>query len=283
MNRWLIWQKKNGSFGSTADNIVLIKAITKYLESSWELKNIDNNTLLKLNNKIIVQKDFNEENKFKVYSEILKLDNIKDNNSFVVEKNWKWTIYYDLNLSYYKNALDIKPRDEWFFVEVKYYKYSEYQKIETLKKIEWEKYLENKISYKDLKYPKNIFEYLTEVKTAKVWDLLIVRNKIIASETRVQVAFEWFIPSWAELINPNLATNTKKEISQDELYFSKKEYRFDRLFAYKNTLYPGIYNFTYLIRLTHSWEFSIKPTRISEFYNVEVFGRNWGRKFFIEK
>ena len=283
INRWLISQKKNGSFGSTADNIALIKAITKYLESSWELKNVDNNTLLKLNNKTIAQKDFNEENKLEVFSKQIKLDDIQDKNSFIIEKNGKWTIYYDLNLSYYKNASDIKARDEWFFVEIKYYNYNEYKKIESLKNIEWEKYLENKISYDELKYSKDIFEYLKEVKSGKVWDLLIVKNKIITNETRDKVAFEWFIPSGAELINPKLATSTKSSVSWNDLYFSKKEYRKDRLFTYKETLYPWIYNFTYLIRLTHSWKYSIKPTRISEFYNVEVFGRNEGKIFEIKK
>ena len=287
MNRWIIGQKKNWSFGSTADNIALIKAITKYLESSWELKNVDNNTLLKLNNKIIAQKDFNEKNKLEVFSKQIKLDDIQDKNSFIVEKNGKWTIYYDLNLSYYKNASDIKARDEWFFVETNYYNYNEYKKIESLKNIEWKKYSEDKISYDELKYPKDIFEYLTEIKSGKVWDLLIVKNKIITTEIRDKVAFEWFIPAGAELINPKLATSNKVDLSEDvalsHLYFDKKEYRKDRLFAYKETLYPWIYNFTYLIRLTHSWEYSIKPTRISEFYNVEVFGRNKGKVFEIKK
>jgi len=284
MNRWIISQKKDWSFGSTADNIALIKAITKYLESSWELKWVNNFTKLKLNNKIIAEKWFDDKNKLEVFLKTISLDDIQDENSFVVEKQWKWTIYYDLNLSYYKDASEIKARDEGFFVETKYFSYNEYKKIESLKEQEWEKYLEDKISYDDLKYPKEIINYLTEVKTWKVWQLLIANNKIITTETRDKVAFEWFIPAGSELINPNLATSRDNSwiISTENLYFSKKEYRFDRLFAYKDTLYPWIYNFTYLIRLTHSWKYSIKPTRISEFYNVEVFGRNWGKVFEIK-
>ena len=282
INRWIISQKQNWSFGSTSDNIAVIKAITKYLESSWELKNLNFDVILKLNNQKIEQKHFDNKNKFQVFTKILKLSNIKNSNSFIIEKNGKWNIYYDLNLSYYKNAKNIRARDEWFFVETKYYKYSDYEKIKRLKDEEWKKYLDNKISYDKLKYPKEIFEYLDEQKQWKVGELLIVRNKIITTETRDKVAFESYIPSGSELVNPKLATSSKKEIWWENLYFSKKEYRTDRLFAYKNILYPWIYNFTYLIRLTHWGEYSIKPTKVSEFYNIEVFGRDKWKIFTIE-
>ena len=134
-------------------------------------------------------------------------------------------------------------------------------------------------------------------------ELLVVHNKVITTETRDKVALEWFIPSGAELINPNLATspkisqiqksqrwrNRRKMYSQEaQVYnsytlFDTNEYRSDRFFAYKRVIYPWIHTFSYLIRLTHAWEYSIKPTRISEFYNVEVFWRTQGKRFKIEK
>lgn len=283
MNRWIIWQKKDWSFGSTQDNISLIKAMTKYLESSWELKDVKNFTKLKLNNNIIEERKFNNDNKLEVYSKVIKLDDIKDENSFVIDKAWNWTIYYDLNLSYYKEASEIKARDEWFFVETSFYKYDEYKKIESTKKTEWKKYNNREISYEELKYPKDIFEYLVDVKSWNIWDLLIVKNKLITTETRDKVAFEGFIPAWAELVNPNLDTSSKKEIEWNNFYFDKLEYRTDRIFGYKSVMYPWIFEFTYLVRLTHSWDYSIKPTRMSEFYNVEVFGRNEGKVFSVEQ
>jgi hypothetical protein len=218
-----------------------------------------------------------------VYSKVLKLDDIKDENSFVIDKSWNWTIYYDLNLSYYKEASEIKARDEGFFVETKYYKYEDYKKIESYKKVEWEKYTDKEITYEELKYPKNIFEYLSEVKAWNIWDLLIVKNKIITTETRDKISFEWFIPAWAELVNPNFDTSSKKNIEWNNFYFDKLEYRTDRIFWYQSVIHPWIFEFTYLMRLTHSWEYSIKPTRISEFYNIEVFGRNDGKVFEIKE
>ena len=281
MIRWIIWEKKNWSFWSTTDNINVIKSLTKYIESTWELKDIKNNTKLKLNNRIIEEKNINNENKLDVFTKIINWHDLKDTNSFVIKKKWNWTIFYDLNLSYYKDISDIKARDEWFFIETKYFKYNDYKKIESLKNLELEKYNNKEISYDELKYPKNIFEYLDEVKWWAVWDLLIVKNKIITTETRDKVAFEWFIPAWAELVNPNLDTSTNKEIKTNNFYFDKIEYRTDRIFWYKSIIYPWINNFTYLMRLTHSWDYSIKPSKIFEFYNVEVFGRDKWKMFHI--
>jgi hypothetical protein len=281
MNRWIIWQKQNWSFGSTSDNIALIKAVTNYLESSLELNDIKNFTKIKLNNKVIEERNFNDDNKLEVFSKTISTSDIKDENSFVIEKDWNWTIYYDLNLSYYKDASEIKSRDQWFFIETSYYKYDEYKKIESIKKQEWDKYINREISYEELQYPKNIFDYLFEIKSWNVWDLLVVRNKIVTTETRDNVAFEWFIPSWSELLNPNLDTSSKKEILANNLSFDKLEYRTDRIFGYKQIMYPWIFEFTYLMRLTHSWDYSVKPSFVSEFYNVEVFGRNEWKIFNI--
>lgn len=307
INRWIISRKDSWSYWSTQDNIAFIKAITNYLEASWELKDINYFLKLKLNSEIIEEQKFDDTNKLEVYTKILNLDNLKDSNSFVVEKQWNWTVYYDLNLSYYKDANDIKARDEWFFVENNYYDYNEYKKIQSLKKIEWDKYLKDEISYDELVYKNDIYEYLTPKKQWKVWDLLIVRNKLITTETRDQVSFEWFIPAWAELINPELATSTKKawefsdtksnwEYSSEIWYnnsyrysynknlnFSKIEYRTDRYFAYADFVYPWIHEFTYLIRLTHEWEYSVRPSKASEFYNVEVFWRSAWEKFNISR
>jgi uncharacterized protein YfaS (alpha-2-macroglobulin family) len=112
---------------------------------------------------------------------------------------------------------------------------------------------------------------------------LIAKNKIITNESRDKVSFESFIPAWSELINNNLETSTKKEVKWNNFYFDKLEYRTDRIFWYKSILQPWIFNFTYLLRLTHAWSYSIKPTKISEFYNTEVFGRDKWKIFKIEK
>ena len=311
INRRIISQKKNWSFGSTQDNILVIRAITAYLENSWELKDVNMSVKLKINSSTIDSKAINNQNKFDVFTKSLNLNSMKAENTFNVEKNWNGNIYYDLNLSYYLPSVDLKARDEWFYIEKTYYLYDEFKKIQSLKQKEMQEFYNYKISFDQLKYPKNIISYLTPIKTPKVWDLLVVYNKIITPEARDQVSFEWFVPAGSELVNPNLDTSTKidtQNYSQNYDYeysdysygywywynnsndyqvsysddismlwawiFDKTEFRADRFFGFANVLDPWIYELVYLIRVTHNWTFNIKPTIISEFYNPEVFGRS---------
>jgi hypothetical protein len=47
--RWMIAQKSDTGFGSTADNISVIKAFTSYLENSGELKDVNMTIISELN------------------------------------------------------------------------------------------------------------------------------------------------------------------------------------------------------------------------------------------
>lgn len=276
LNRWIISQKKNWSFGSTQDNIYVLDWITNYMISSDELKNINEDVKLKLNWNNIDEKIYNDKNKLEVSSKSIDLNSLKNNNTLNISKTWNWSVYYDLSMDYFLTGKDIEARDEWFAVIKEYYDYNEYKKIDSLKKSEWQQYIKWKISYDDLKYKKSVYAYLTKLNEFSVWQLVVVRNEIITPETRDKVAFEGYIPSWAELINPNLETSSKAAFNLWNDIFERSEYRMDRFFGYVTTLDSWIYDISYLIRFTHAWDFYVKPSYISEFYNAEVFGRSDG-------
>ncbi len=276
LNRWIISQKKDWSFGSTQDNISVIDAVYNYMISSGELKNINFNLKIKLNSDIVEESTFNDSNKLDVNKKFIDLKYLKDNNILNFEKTWVGTVYYDLSMDYFLTGKDVETRDEWFAVIKEYYDYNQFKKIDSLKKEEWKQYQALKISYDQLKYKKSVYEYLTKVSIFKVGQLVVVRNRLITPETRDKVAFEWFIPAWSELINPNLATSSKAVFNLWDNIFEKTEYRLDRLFGYITTLNSWIYDFAYLVRFTHAWTYYVKPSYISEFYNAEVFGRSSG-------
>lgn len=282
LNRWLISQKKDGNFGSTQDNNKVIDAISYYMSTSEELKNISFNAKIKLNSNIIDEKIVNDKNKLEVFSKVIDIKNLKDQNILNISKIWNGKVYYDLSMDYFLPSKNVEARDEWFAVIKEYYDYNEYRKIDSLKKEEWKKYLKWTISYEELKYKKVTYEYLNKLNFFKVWQLVVVRNRIITPETRDKVAFEWFIPAWAEVVNPNLATSSKKAFSIGNDIFEKNEYRLDRFFGYTNTLYSWIYDVAYLVRFTHAWEYYVKPSYISEFYNTEVFGRSAGEMILVK-
>jgi uncharacterized protein YfaS (alpha-2-macroglobulin family) len=152
-----------------------------------------------------------------------------------------------------------------------------------LKNEEYARYLSWEILYDDLKYPKEITEYLTPINTWKVWDLVIVYNKVITNEDRDQVALESYIPSGSEIVNTTLATenNQVKYITTDA-NLDRREFRDNMYFGWIRELPAWIYNYYYVIRLTHNWNFKVKPTRVSEFYNPEVFGRSKWEEFIVK-
>jgi uncharacterized protein YfaS (alpha-2-macroglobulin family) len=137
------------------------------------------------------------------------------------------------------------------------------------------------IDYKDLKYPKNIVEYLSEIRDFKVGQLVLAYNKIVTSEPRDQVAFEWFIPAGSELVNTNLSTENKSLKFTN--FFDREEFRDDRYFGFASSMEAGLFEFNYVIRITHKWDFNLKPSQISEFYKSEVFWRNKGKLIGVRK
>jgi len=61
--------------------------VTKYIESSGELKGIKFHAKLKINNDIIAEKNFDENNKMEVYSTTFKTDDIKSKSNFTINKS----------------------------------------------------------------------------------------------------------------------------------------------------------------------------------------------------
>lgn len=283
MIRFIMLSKNtNSSFGSTFDNSQIIKSLTTYLETTNELKNTDFFARLNLNSKEIDAKNIDKNNIFEVFWKDIEKKDLKSENIFNAEITWSWTLYYDLNMSYYVDAEDAKSVDEWFFVDTKYYDYNEYKKIYTLKQEEYKKYLNWEINYEDLKYKKEVSEYIKPITNWEVWQLVLVLNKIITNEPRDKVSIESYIPAWSEIVNTNLETENKqvKNIGSNVL-LDREEFRDDRYFWFLNYLNTWIYDVSYTIRLTHGWSFWVAPTRVSEFYTPEVFGRSSGFEFFV--
>lgn len=66
-------------------------------------------------------------------------------------------------------------------------------------------------------------------------------------------------------------------------FFDHEEWQNDRYFATRSRLDAGVYTFGYIIRPTHVGTYELRPSRVSEFYRPEVFGRNAGKSVEILK
>lgn len=283
MIRFITSSKINNSFGSTYDNSYIIKAITTYLGQTGELKNTDMFARFNLNSQEVETKKINASNVFDTFTKTVEVKDLQSSNIFNVTKEWSGSVYYDLNLKYFVPTKDLKARDEGFYVEKQYFLLNDYKKVEALKSQEYAKYLSGEIIYDELKYPREVLEYLTPIITGKVGDLVLVYNKVVTNETRDQVALESYIPAGSEIVNTSLATETKTVTDiATNIYLDRKELRDEMYFAWVRELPAWIYNFSYTIRLTHSGNYKIKPSQASEFYTPEVFGRSNGGEFSIQ-
>lgn len=276
MNRWIVGEKKNGYFGSTRDTAMVIRGLTTYLEASGELKNVNMQSKLFLNSTLLDEKKIDNTNSLDSFNKVTALTDLQSENIFHTEKQGAGTLYYDIALRYYVPTKNLLARDEGFLITQDYFDYNEYKKIEALKNEEYASYMSGDLDYTALKYPKDVVEYLTPVITGKVGQLLFVHNRVITSEARDKVAFEGFIPSGSELVNVNLATEDQS-LRMNSI-FDREEFRDDRYFGYTTSLDSGVYSFDYILRLTHDGTYLVKPSRIFEFYNEEVFGRTAGRE-----
>lgn len=272
MNRWIISQKVDWSFWSTQETVRVIENSAKYMAATWELKDVNWRIKLLLNWVNLDEKVVDKNNKLDTFSKIISWDTLKALNDFIINKEWVGKVFYDLSLSYYLPIEKVMPRDEWFYLEQSYYDYDEYSKIKTLQEKEMAEYMSGSIDYDDLKYPKDTIQYLNPISNFKVGQIVLANNRIITSEPRDQVAFEWFIPAWSELINTALSTEDQK--LKMAKVFDRQEMRDDRFFWYSDRFDAWEFNFNYLIRITHDWDYNLKPAQISEFYHSEVFGRN---------
>ena len=265
MNRFLLNTKaSDGTYSSPEEAAAVIRALTAYLESTGELKNVDMNSRIKSNAATIAEQKISGADRFAVYSKNLAVSGLPNNSTITFEKEGKGTLYYDLSLVYTVPSKDIAARDEGFYVDTNYYLLSDYQKIRTLKNEEWDRYEQGEISYGELKYPKDIVNYLTPKTSFHVGDLVYVHNRLIANEARMRPAFEGFIPAGSELVNTIFSTETKDVVNSNVTYvqdpyappsavdlsaqsqvesdysysklFDHEEYRDDRYFATANTL-----------------------------------------------
>ncbi len=141
MNRWIISQKqRDGSWGSTADTLAVIRTITSTERLSGNIRNTDLVASLSLDTQVIEKKSIGSGNVLETFTKSLSLDTLKDNSNIHFEKTGSGRLYYDIALEYILRASGMKSRDEGFYLESGYYDYNQYQTVEKAKNEEWSKY-----------------------------------------------------------------------------------------------------------------------------------------------
>jgi alpha-2-macroglobulin len=128
---------------------------------------------------------------------------------------------------------------------------------------------------------------------ARVGDEVRVTVTIIAPRNLHYVVVEDPIPAGAEAIDPNLLTSSVLEEGpqfdrEDPFgrgygwwWFSRTEFRDEKVVLYATYLPSGTYTYTYTLRMGLEGEYNVIPTTGQEFYFPEVYGRGDGMLFTI--
>jgi uncharacterized protein YfaS (alpha-2-macroglobulin family) len=132
------------------------------------------------------------------------------------------------------------------------------------------------------------------VTTGHVGEEVIVTLTIIAPRNLHYVVVEDPIPAGSEAVNPNLLTTSiigeRPNLSRTDplsrgwgwWWFSRTEFRDEKVVMYSTYLPRGTYTYTYRLRLGLAGDYNVIPTTGQEFYFPEVYGRSAGMLFTIE-
>jgi hypothetical protein len=133
------------------------------------------------------------------------------------------------------------------------------------------------------------------ISSANVGEEVVVTLTIIAPRNLHYVVVEDPIPAGAEAVDPNLLTTSiigeRPNLSRSDplsrgwgwWWFSRTEFRDEKVVMYSTYLPSGTYTYTYRLRMGLEGEYNVIPTTANEFYFPEVYGRSSGMLFTINR
>lgn len=132
------------------------------------------------------------------------------------------------------------------------------------------------------------------ITSARVNEEVQVTLTIVAPNDLHYVVVEDPIPAGSDAVNPQLLTTSilgqRPTLSRSDplsrgwgwWWFSRTEFRDEKVVMYATYLPRGTYTYTYTLRMGLAGEYNVIPTIAQEFYFPEVYGRGAGLLFRIE-
>lgn len=252
--RWLLNSRsKDGSWGSTQNNLAVIEAFIDFL--NWKKETESEYDLdVSLNRNKVESYSFGAQNIFEQLKTTIPVNQLKSGDYNVVgftkskqRPFAKDSLYYDMSFKYYL-AGDVDARSEGFTVTRGFYALDD---------------IKNK----------------NPLSSVVVGGVVRAHLEIIVPRERRFVLIEDYIPAGMEIVDMDLATEqkslrfTETEVNNRILYPEFKELRDDRAVLYKTMLYPGVYEFDYFVRPLVKGNYFHLPAVVSEMYTPEIFGR----------
>lgn len=264
--RWLMVARTADAWETTQETAWSVMALTDWMVVTGELE-ADYTFNLRLNDELLDIEDNTATDSNVKESEVLRVavqDLLLDEaNRLVISKSdGPGNLYYTAHLNAFLAVPEVEPLSQGITVSRRYYLRGD--------------------------------EDRTPITSAEIGQEVMVEVTIIAPRNLHYVVVEDPIPAGADAIDPNLLTTSvaseRPQLDRDDplgrgwgwWWFSRTEFRDEKVVMYATYLPRGTYTYRYSIRPGLVGDYNVIPTTAQEFYFPEVYGRGQGQLFTIE-
>ncbi len=264
--RWMMVARTADAWETTQETAWAVMALTDWMVATGEL-DADYEFNVRLNGDVLEFEDntanagnVKENEQLRVEIGNLLID--EANRLIISKTDGPGNLYYTAHMNSYLKVPEVEAQSRGIIVDRKYYLVDD--------------------------------ETRTPIDSAEVGQQVRVEVTIVAPRNLHYVVVEDPIPAGAEAVDPNLLTTSQlgQRPSLDRAdplsrgwgwwWFSRTEFRDEKVVMYSTYLPRGTYTYTYTIRLGLAGEYNVIPTTGQEFYFPEVYGRGDGMLFTIE-
>ena len=262
--RWLMVARQADAWETTQETAWAVMALTEWMVASGEL-DADYDFAVRLNGDIVAEDSANSGNVKESEALVVEVAELlvdEANQLVLIKDEGPGNLYYTAHITSYIEVPAIEPVSRGIIISRQYHLAGDDDR--------------------------------TPVTSAAVGDEMVVTLTIIAPRNLHYVVIEDPIPAGSESIDPNLVTTSvtgqRPTLERSDplsrgwgwWWFSRTEFRDEKVVMYATYLPRGTYTYTYTLRMGLEGEYNVIPPTGQEFYFPEVYGRGAGMLFTIE-
>ena len=268
MARWLLSQRKNGTWQNTYEDGSALSALVSYARTQ-EAATPDFDAEVLLGASKVVEEHF-AGRQLTARTKQVAIDQLPTAKTALrIKATGQGRLSYSLRLRYAPNLATLKPVDAGFTVERTYVPYRK----------------AGSATVSPTKTPTTVGApdrsgtrtRSNNTATFQAGDLVTVKLRITTTQRRQNVVIEDPLPAGMEALDAQLASTSQADVgSTDTGWYAgidHTEIRDDRVLLFATSLEDGTLVYTYVARATAPGDYTVAPTQAEEMYRPEIFGR----------
>ncbi len=258
--RGLLAHRRQGRWENTQENCWVLLAMDAYFEK-FEKTAPNFVSKVWLGNQLAGEQRF--QGRPKEPEEVqIPLARVPEKANLVLAKQGPGRLYYRVGMNYVPKRLELEALDNGFAVERTYEAVKDNRDVRRDREGSWH---------------------------IKAGALVRVRLNMQTPARRYQVALVDPLPAGLEALNPELRGEETIQPPRSRLdgwwssyWFDHQNLRDERVEAFAQLLWEGVYQYDYVARATTPGQFVVPPCKAEEMYHPETFGRSHSDKVIIE-